>query len=1285
MGEVITFYSYKGGVGRTMALANVAVLLSKWKYKVLIVDWDLEAPGLEFFFKDFLSLKEVIQKKGIIELLCDFSTETAQSVSSPRWKNLCLEIQLTDDSIPLSFLTAGKRDKVSDYFGKVSGLDLEEFYSDKNGGLFIEYLRNEWKQEYDFILIDSRTGITDIGGICTVQLPDLLVLFFTATEQSLQGTIEVAKNANLARQELPVDRYTLLSLPILSRFDAGEEFKISQEWLNRFDKELSEIYAYWLPLSIKRRDFIEITKIPYLAYFSFGEKLPVLEQGTKDPQGLGYIYETISALIANNKLGTIEELIDKRSQFVKSAYAKIDSVEDFNFALTAFFKDQLEREELIQRLKQILEQSPDSSKKLLSHLTTLQNETDKLSLEDYNAFKLQIEQFEQPHLSPQMVDRINLFFTQLLSPEDEIELAKGRIIRDSYRLEEKIAEDDERTIWKAIDLGDETESSEGFVALKFVNQELFLQHPEILKNLIVEFYKYHGKKFKKLRHHNIVRADDLDRFGHHIFSAMAFCHGVPLKTFITQHPNGVSLTEAKPIITGLIKALAYAHQENMVGLNVAPGGIFYDQNQQIIKLVIFDLILHQKLAETRLYASYEVLSGLEPDNRDDIYALACVSYELLSGTHPFERKTAIDARGEELAPKALDNLSVEQNQALLQGLALQRNERMATVDEFLTQLFPPRPTTDRINLFITQLLSPEDEIELTNGTIIRDSYRLEEKIAEDDERTIWIAVDLGDETESSDGFVALKFVSQEFFRHHSQILKTLVVEFDKYHGKKFKKLRHHNIVRADDLDRFGHKIFTAMAFIQGISLETFIKKHPTGISITEAEPIITSLASILAYAHQEKMVGLNVAPGRIFYDQNQQIIKLVIFDLVPLQKLAETNPYVSYEILSGLEPDNRDDIYALSCVIYELLSGTHPFDRKTAVDARGESLAPKTLDNLSAEQNQALLQGLALQRNERMATVDEFLTQLFPPKPTTDRINLFITQLLSLEDEIELTKGTIIRDSYRLEEKIVEDDKKTIWKAVDLGDETESSEGFVTLKFVNQELFRQYPKKLKQLVVEFDNYHGKKFKKLRHHNIVRADDLDRFGHHIFSAMAFCHGVPLKTFINKHPTGVSLTDAKPIITGLIKALAYAHQENMVGLNVEPGRIFYDQNQQIIKLVIFDLTLPQKLAKTKPYVSYEVLLGLEPDNRDDVYALACVTYELLSGKHPYDRRTSVKAKEENLFPQPIKGLKRLQNQALLRGLAIQREERTLTVKEFLSALFPNKLQQIATNFLKIFSGI
>jgi hypothetical protein len=101
-------------------------------------------------------------------------------------------------------LTAGRRD--DDYFDKVTKLDFRELYSTNNGGHFIENLRQEVKENYDFVLVDSRTGLTDIGGVCTVQLPDLIILLSTATGQALHGGIEIVRRATVARQNMPFQR-----------------------------------------------------------------------------------------------------------------------------------------------------------------------------------------------------------------------------------------------------------------------------------------------------------------------------------------------------------------------------------------------------------------------------------------------------------------------------------------------------------------------------------------------------------------------------------------------------------------------------------------------------------------------------------------------------------------------------------------------------------------------------------------------------------------------------------------------------------------------------------------------------------------------------------------------------------------------------------------------------------------------------------------------------------------------------------------------------------------------
>jgi Mrp family chromosome partitioning ATPase len=104
-GVIYTFYSFKGGVGRTMALANVAALLAKWGYSVLVVDWDLEAPGLERFFG---GVKPDIGKvrnstPGIVDLM-----QARKTGDSLAWRDCLINVGFTGDSAQLSLLSAGR-------------------------------------------------------------------------------------------------------------------------------------------------------------------------------------------------------------------------------------------------------------------------------------------------------------------------------------------------------------------------------------------------------------------------------------------------------------------------------------------------------------------------------------------------------------------------------------------------------------------------------------------------------------------------------------------------------------------------------------------------------------------------------------------------------------------------------------------------------------------------------------------------------------------------------------------------------------------------------------------------------------------------------------------------------------------------------------------------------------------------------------------------------------------------------------------------------------------------
>ncbi len=267
-GTVVTFYSYKGGVGRTLALANIAALLCQWGYRVLCVDWDLEAPGLHLYLRPWC---KKWNHRGLTELI-----QAHADGKKTRWQTYTTQVQLPDAPKPLSLMTAGLQD--STYVQRMQKLNWGELYESHDLGAFLEELRESWKKSFDFILIDSRTGITDIGGICTVQLPDLLVLLFTANEQSLNGVVDVAQRAKVARQRLPFDRAKLLALPVVTRFEIRIEYEAAQVWLKRFADELAPLFADWVPKDITSSDMLNFTRIPYIPFWSFGERLPVIRK-----------------------------------------------------------------------------------------------------------------------------------------------------------------------------------------------------------------------------------------------------------------------------------------------------------------------------------------------------------------------------------------------------------------------------------------------------------------------------------------------------------------------------------------------------------------------------------------------------------------------------------------------------------------------------------------------------------------------------------------------------------------------------------------------------------------------------------------------------------------------------------------------------------------------------------------------------------------------------------------------------------------------------------------------
>jgi cellulose biosynthesis protein BcsQ len=316
-GTVVTFYSFKGGVGRSFLLANVATILANWGYRVLCIDFDLEAPGLEHYFSEYLTADD--QGPGLVELIHRF----AQGDTSPDWESHITSVGLRNFSGTLSLLQAGKPD--GEYTELVQQLDWELLY-EKGLGQYIETLRDQWTRQYDFVLIDSRTGITDIGGICTIQFPDILIPVFIANRQNLNGILNVIARATKRRAELPIDRPYPQVCPVLSRFEQQVEYTLSQEWLQIASTSLDDIYSSWLDERVSVIDFMAHTKIPYVPFWSYGERLATTKEINPAPGDISYSYQSLAALIAH-KMNDNYDLLNSRDQYIESAQRRKTGVQ----------------------------------------------------------------------------------------------------------------------------------------------------------------------------------------------------------------------------------------------------------------------------------------------------------------------------------------------------------------------------------------------------------------------------------------------------------------------------------------------------------------------------------------------------------------------------------------------------------------------------------------------------------------------------------------------------------------------------------------------------------------------------------------------------------------------------------------------------------------------------------------------------------------------------------------------------------------------------------------------
>jgi serine/threonine protein kinase len=278
-------------------------------------------------------------------------------------------------------------------------------------------------------------------------------------------------------------------------------------------------------------------------------------------------------------------------------------------------------------------------------------------------------------------------------------LEPGSIINNRFVLEQRLGEGGMGVVFKARDIRkEEAQDRNPYVAIKFLSQE-FRRHPEALVALQRE-----TRRAQVLAHPNVVTVYDFDRDGTLIYMTMEYLEGEPLDRYIARHPQGVRFKEAWPIIEGCSRALAYAHEQDVIHADFKPGNVFVS-GQKRVKVLDFGIAraMHAHTVDgqgtrfdagslgglTPAYASPEMFLGDQPDPRDDVYALACVSYELLTGRHPFNGVSAVKAAHDGMQVKRTPGMGRRQHRALVRGLAFRQSDRSSSVEAFLDEIAGP--------------------------------------------------------------------------------------------------------------------------------------------------------------------------------------------------------------------------------------------------------------------------------------------------------------------------------------------------------------------------------------------------------------------------------------------------------------------------------------------------------------------------------------------------------------------------------------------------------------------
>jgi tetratricopeptide (TPR) repeat protein len=322
--KTITFYSYKGGVGRTLALSNIATRLAEFGKTVCMIDFDLEAPGIPYKFKK--QLKSLEFETGLVDYLQHY---VKYRQAPPNVKDFITTVQEgTANQKEITLLPAGNIYS-KDYWVKLSSIGWDKFFYEKDstGVEFFFDLKEKIKKEIqpDYLLIDSRTGITEIAGITLSLLADEVVLLSVNNEENLEGTQQVLRtilqNNNPVLGMPPKVHFVMSRMPLKKEGQTeSPSYKIIQKVKYRLNKFLTE-----KELDYQIDKVLTIHSEPEL---QIEESLKIAYDDEDRPSAIGMDYLRLFRALTDGDLTEEEEDLFRRKREFEKLKVEIAQSED---------------------------------------------------------------------------------------------------------------------------------------------------------------------------------------------------------------------------------------------------------------------------------------------------------------------------------------------------------------------------------------------------------------------------------------------------------------------------------------------------------------------------------------------------------------------------------------------------------------------------------------------------------------------------------------------------------------------------------------------------------------------------------------------------------------------------------------------------------------------------------------------------------------------------------------------------------------------------------------------